>query len=292
MHSRKTLVTHHSPDLDAITSVWLFKRFDSEHFADAHVMFVDQGTTLDNFTIEQNNLDPTEIVHVDTGLGEFDHHQADRGMQMVCATTLVFDYLLKHYKDLVDDQALVHLVAYVNDIDHFQEIHWPETAQFRFNFMIQELIHGMEFTTPRTDESQLYFGMQCLDSAYAALTQYFKALEIIKQSGQPFTVAGQKALAVETSNDEVVKLAQKQGFVVAVRKDPDLGNVRIKVRPDSDIVLDKLAEAIKSVDHIGHWYYHPSGKMLLNGSNKNRSQTASPLTLAQVIEILQQTYGR
>ncbi len=291
MHARKTLVTHHAPDLDAITGVWLFKRFDSEHFADAHVMFVNPGAVLDSFTIEQNNLNPAEVVHVDTGLGEFDHHQTQRGNQMVCATTLIFDYLVKHYKDLVDDQALIHLVSYVNDIDHFQEINWPETSEFRFNFMIQELIHGMELTTPRTDESQLYFGMQCLDSAYAALNQYFKALTIIEQNGQPFTLAGQKALALQTSNDEVLKLAQKQGYALVVRKDPNLGNIRIKARPDSDIVLDQAAQTIKAVDQVGHWYYHPSGKMLLNGSDKHQNQAASPLTLDQVIEILQKTYG-
>lgn len=268
----------------------MFKRFDSEHFADARVYFVNPGATLDDYTISQDELTRENVVHVDTGLGEFDHHQADRGQQMICATSLVFDYLAKHYKDLVHDKALTALVTYVNDIDHFQEIHWPETGEYRFLFTIQELIHGLEFMAPHTDESQLYFGMQCLDSAYASLNQYIRALEIIEQNGQEFMVNGQKAMAITTSNDEVIKIAQKQGYSLVVRKDPDKGNIRIKARPDSRFNLKMLADEIAQIDRVGSWYFHPSGKMLLNGSDKHQNQAASPLTLIQVVELIKQVY--
>jgi len=40
----KTIVTHLSPDLDAIGAIWLLKKFASE-FADAKVEFVPIGKT-------------------------------------------------------------------------------------------------------------------------------------------------------------------------------------------------------------------------------------------------------
>jgi hypothetical protein len=68
----KTVVTHIGPDLDAITSVWLVKTY-FPGWEEAHMAFVPAGTTLRG---EPPDSDP-EIIHVDTGFGDFDHHQTD-----------------------------------------------------------------------------------------------------------------------------------------------------------------------------------------------------------------------
>lgn len=289
--ARRLIVTHHSPDLDAVGAVWVLKRFDSQHYADAKVAFVNPGEQISLDEAEKYGLQLHEVTHVDTGLGEFDHHQSERGHQHVSATSLVYDHVLKVHPELKDDTALQKLVEFVTDIDHFGEVYWPDAGNYRYCFMIQDLIDGMEFTDPHNDDSQLHFGMQCLDNGYAKLVQFVKAEEILETRGTRFEIKAGQALGLETNNDQTIKLAQKQGCMLVIRKDPDEGNIRIKARPDADIELRPLADRIMQIDPQASWYYHPSGKMLINGSRKHRNQKASALSLDQVITIVKELYA-
>jgi hypothetical protein len=287
------IVTHHAPDLDAIGAVWLLKRFDAQHFADAKVAFVNPGATITEAAAEELGFSLDQVTHVDTGLGEFDHHQPELGGEFICASSLVFNnHLCQIHPDLRDDQVLHTIVDFITESDHFQEIYWPEADHLRYSFMLQELIRGHESVDPHNDDSQLHFGMECLDNAYAIIKNQLQARSEIAQKGQPFQISQGECLAIETKNDEAIKIAQKQGSVVVVRKDPKGGHIRIKARPDADLDLQKVYQAILKLDSIGTWYYHPSGKMLLNGSNKHRDQKPSPLTIPEVITILQEVYGQ
>ena len=90
------IVTHHAPDLDAVASVWLLKRFDTHKFKDAPVAFVNPGDTISKDELKKfDNI--SEVVHVDTGLGEFDHHQPDRAKMNICAASLVMEYLTQKW---------------------------------------------------------------------------------------------------------------------------------------------------------------------------------------------------
>lgn len=291
MDTRRLIVTHHAPDLDAIGSVWLLKRFASEIYADAPVTFVNPGETISRTAAEQLGftLDLTTVV--DTGHGQFDHHQPDRAVQRICASSLILDYLKQEYPHLMNDAVLDSLVEYITEIDHFGEVNWPDSAHWRYSFMIHELIRGLEFQNPYDDTALLNFGMQCLDAAYSALKQNLRAYEILAHKSVEFELKEGKAIAVESRNDDTMKMAQKQGFVLVVRKDPKQGHVRVKARPDSSIDLRPLYETIIEKDRVGTWYYHNSGKMLLNGSRKHRNQVASPLTLEQVVHLVKTMYG-
>ncbi len=277
------IVTHHAPDLDAIGAVWVLKRFDTQHFADAQVGFTDQGSEINPSEAERLGFQMHQVIHVDTGKGEFDHHQEERGHLHICATSLVYDHVCKIHPELKEDKALKELVEFVTTIDHFEEIYWPEPTSLRYNFTIHELLHGFESVDPHNDESQMHFGLQCLDCAYASLKETLSAEEEMR-TGQEFTLPQGKCLAIETRNDAVIKHAQKTGFAVVIRKDPKSGEARIKARPDADIDLTALYEVISKMDNIGSWYNHPSGKMLLNGSRKKRNQRPTPLTLDQLVE--------
>lgn len=289
---RKLIVTHHAPDLDAISSVWLLKRFDSQRYALAKVAFVNPGDTISLEEAEKEfNCQLHEITHVDTGLGEFDHHQIERASREICAATLIFDYLKQVRPEIAEDHALVEMIKIIVDVDHFGEIYWPEAKENRFVFTLHELIHGHESIEPHDDDSQLHFGMKALDCAYAEMTNRLKAEEIIESKGIEFEIKEGKCLALETQNDESIKLSQVMGYVLAVRKDSEYGHIRIKVRPDAELNLDKLNQAIKEIDPKATWFYHASGKMLLNGSVKHRNQTASSLSLKGVIHLIQKLYG-
>ncbi|MCA9369277.1 hypothetical protein KC721_03180, partial [Candidatus Woesebacteria bacterium] len=89
MQKRKLLVTHHAPDLDAIGSVWLFKKFHTQKYGDAKIAFVNPGSRIEEYQVEELGVDLRDVTHVDTGLGEFDHHQKERASTDICATSLV-----------------------------------------------------------------------------------------------------------------------------------------------------------------------------------------------------------
>jgi len=284
------IITHHAPDLDAVGAVWMLKRFDAQHYADAQVGFVDPGQQISPSEAERLGFQMHQVTHVDTGLGEFDHHQEERGHQRICATSLVFEHICKIHPEEKNNKALQYISEFAIDIDHFGEINWPEPNSPRYSFMVHELLSGFENVDPHNDDSQLHFGLQCLDCAYASLTEGFEA-EIEMRKGETFETKWGKCLGIETRNDQVLKYAQRQGYALVIRKDPKTGEMRIKARPDTDMDLKKLYEEILKLDQVGYWFYHNSGKMLLNGSRKRRHQKPTPLTLQQVVELVKNIYG-
>ena len=120
----KLLVTHINPDADAITSVWLFRRFHPD-FYDASVVFVLPGRT---YKEEPADSDPN-VVHVDTGLGEFDHHQSN---ERTCAAKKVLDHLQVKFDYLHNNEPLERLVEVVVQGDHFEDCYWPEASADRY----------------------------------------------------------------------------------------------------------------------------------------------------------------
>ncbi len=289
---RRLIVTHKSPDLDAITSCWLLKNFDSQTHGSAQFAFVNAGERLSEAQAEQLGFSLSEVTHVDTGLGRFDHHDTERGQQYTCAAELVFLYLCQIHPELKDDQAVKVIIDFALQIDHFRDVFWPEADNYRYLFMIHDIIQGMDFSINPDDENQVHFGMKMLDYIFGSVQHQLKAEEIIKEKGQVFHVPGGQGIGLETRNDETVRLAQKQGYVLAVRKDPESGQARIKCRPDSPFDLRAIYEQLIKVDQTGTWFYHPSGKMVLNGSSKNPHHTPTPLSLAELIQIIQQELGK
>ncbi len=289
-NSKKLIVTHHVPDLDAIGAAWVLKKFDSQTYADAKFAFVNPGERISKHQVEQMGLTLHDATHVDTGLGKFDHHQPDRAQLNTCAAKLAYEYVCSLHPALKKNQALKELIAFINDVDHFQEIHWPDASNSRYAFMIQELIRGHELYNPQNDESQLYFGLNCLNYGYQSLKQIIDANQIILKEGIQFNLNQGACIAMHTANDETIKQAQKQGFLMAIRKDPNQGHVRIKVRPDANFDLKKLYQEIIKIDSDATWYYHPNGKMLLNSSSKHRNQIATDLSINKIIELVKKNY--
>lgn len=287
----RLIVTHNSPDLDAIGAVWMLKTFDNQHYADAKVSFVDPGQTISDAQIAELGRqisDFEEITHVDTGLGEFDHHQSDRGLQHISATSLTYDHVCQVHPELVNDTALRELVRIITDLDHFGECFWPEPNDSKYAFMLHEILEGLARAGLHNDETQLHFGMTCLKGVYKKLEEIEKAREIMDR-GIEFETKWGTGFAVETNNDTVMKFAQKAGYAVVIRKDPDEGHARIKGSPIKGMDLTPLANLVREKDDVGTWYFHPSKAMLLNGSEKWSNKVSTPLTLDQLLEMAKQT---
>ncbi len=271
----KTVVTHIGPDLDAITSVWLIKTFFSE-WEEAAIIFVPAGTTLEKKPAEN---DP-EVWHVDTGFGKFDHHQSDED---TCAAALVYEELKKTKGE---DEALRRMVDVVNDFDHFREVFYPNPTADYWEFGIVAAIDGWRLLHSDNPIKIVELGMQTLDGIYKVFQNKVWAEKELKEKAIEFDTKWGKGIGIETVNDEVVHLAQKMGYVVAIRKDPKKGYLRIKTLPKEDIDLTNVYEQLKKEEPESTWFLHASRHMLLNGSTKNPDMKPSKKTLQEVIEVL------
>ena len=272
----KTLVTHIFPDLDAITSLWLFDRYDDD-FESANLQFVPAGSTFEGKAVYS---DP-DIVHVDTGLGRFDHHHTDK---RICAAKLIFEHLLTSKKIKSKDvPALKRLTELVVQIDQFEDFFWPEAANDRYDLGINQILDHLKLSGRLNDKELVYQGFSLLDALLAGLKFKVKAEEEIK-AGIEFTSPWGKSLGVETRISAINKLAQKLGFALVVRKEPGTGFVSLKSQPKPELDLTSAYEALKKADPKADWYFHPSKHIILNGSRHNLKVKPSNLSLKEVIK--------
>ena len=161
----RLLITHQNPDEDAIAACWLFMGFGGQPFTSAELYFVPAGETISDETLRAKGVDRDETVHVDTGMGPYDHHQPDNTLHD-SATERVYNYLAFGNSAIKEDKALKRMVAVITDIDHFGNCWWPEAANDRYNFMLEELLRGLRGARSFTDHELVNFGIICLDGIY------------------------------------------------------------------------------------------------------------------------------
>lgn len=299
------IVTHQAPDLDAITSAWLLKRFLPD-WQNAELKFVPAGQRIEGAYAQKGEaveiIDGHETVHVDTGMGRLDHHQLDD--RETCAAQIVFDYVKANSANILTQnvhktEAVGRLVDLIVDNDQFQEIYYPEPMADFYEFSLQGIVDGFKMRHPAEDQKCADFVMDCLDDILHNFENRIWAEEEIKEKGVEFDTKWGKALGVETQNDDVLKLAQKQGYVIVVRKDPKNGKLRIKARPmkrakyqaekgmeEVDVDFTPVYDKLLLLDPHASWFLHVSKRMLLNGSTKNPSMVGSKVTLDEAIEVL------
>jgi len=273
----KTIVTHLSPDLDAIASVWLIKKY-LPNWNDAEVKFVPSGTTLDNQSPDSDK----DVIHVDTGLGKFDHHQTN---DYTSATKLVYKYLIgRDYIEEKEIKPLEKIIEYVNSTDHFAEVFYSDPEADRYDFMIRQLVDGLKVIN-RDEVKLMEIIFLLLESALIVFKNKVNAEEEINQ-GFVFKSYLGRSLALESKNEEAVKLALKKGFTLVIRRHPEVGFTRIKTIPEKKYSLRPIYEKILEVDKKGSWFFHISGHMLLNGSSGNPKLIPTTLSINKIIEIV------
>lgn len=271
----KTIVTHIGPDCDAITSVWLVKMF-FPGWEEAAYAFVPAGTTLGK---QPPDRDP-EILHVDTGFGKFDHHQTDAD---ICASTIIYEEIKKQRGP---DPALERLTQLVNDIDHFREVYYPNPTADFWDFGLVAQIDGWRLLYADNPIKIVDLGMNALDGIYKSMQNKIWAEKELKEKGVEFKTKWGAGMGVETPNDDVVRLAQKMGYMVAVRKDPKKGYLRIKSFPKKEIDLEPVYTILKEQEPEATWFLHASHHMVLNGSSKNPDMRPTKKSLKEIIAVI------
>lgn len=286
-----TIVTHHSPDLDAITSTWLLIRF-LPNWQQVQVKFVPAGKTLDGQIPESDQ----KVLHVDTGFGMLDHHQSDED---TCAAKKVYEYIKKELNNekrdsrfrgndssVWEDEALERICDVVNFYDHFREAKLPDATADYHMMDGANVIDGLKSIYQDDDHKIVEIGMIMLDAIYKLFKERVWAEEIIDHEAVHFETPCGKGIGFETINDAVLKVSQKMGYVVAVRKDSKKGYVRIKGAPETAVDFTKAYEVLKEKDPEATWFLHSSKKILLNGTTKNPDMKPTKLSLSDIIEVL------
>ncbi len=298
----KIVVTHASPDWDAISSVWLIKRF-LPNWENAKIVFVPAGERVKGSKADKTQevietIGNDEVIHVDTGMGPLDHHQTHD--MNVCGASRTWDFVKEQQREtgekwLTKSDAISRMVSIIVGIDHFQEVYWEEPAADYHEFSLLGLLEGLKYLKPGEDEFFALFGMECLDAMMSNFENRAWAEKEITEKGVEFQTKYGKGIGIETMNDTVLKLAQKLGYVIVVRKDPRSGFVRIKTlpihagskeekSPDFTLAYEKFSK----MDPEATWYLHVSKKMLLNGTTKNPTMIPTKLSLQQIIDVVKE----
>ena len=274
----KTIVSHFSPDIDSICATWMIKRF-FPGWSNSEISFVAAGSTLDNNPVDSDQ----DVIHVDTGMGRFDHHQTN---DFTSASQLVFSYLQKNgYLKKIYIKPLERMVKQITDFDHFGEAFFHEPASDHYEFMIHKIIEGGLKSVLREDIKIFETIIPILDAILNIFVKKNNA-EIELKNGFVFRSKWGKSIVLETRNEETTKLALKSGYSFVAKKDPDKGNIRIKTLPDKKLDLKPLYIKVIKNDKKATWFLHSSGNMLLNSSSKNPNFIPSSLSLKRLIEII------
>ena len=301
----RRIVIHFNPDLDAITGVWLLKRWLPE-WENAEVEFVPAGKTYEGMEVDSN----PEVLHVDTGLGKFDHHQTG---DYTCAAKLTLEYIRElsnggrigdireirgeHHKEKIvwNGEALERLVEVVNQVDHFQEVYYKDSEADYLVLGAEYVLDGWKLLYREQDGLIVERGLELLDGIYISIVSKVLAEKILEEKGEEFETRWGKGIAVETKNSAVMDIAQKRGYAITVRKHPVTGHARVKSPPVNKmkdekgkmrVDLTSVYEALRRADSEADWFLHSSKTMLLNGSSKNPKMRATNLSLEEVVDIV------
>lgn len=350
------IITHSSPDLDAITSVWIIKRY-LQGWEEAEVKFVPAGerfgkgrsslshaendarhakstpqpvsrslseirskslledqkdnsrSDFSSFSGEQTapanvieKIGEDEVIHVDTGLGPLDHHQTPDTNVSAASLTLNLVKRTSNNQQLTINkekvQALDRMIRVVVDVDHFKEVFWKDSTSDYHEFSLVGILDGLKIQKPDQDGYYVDFVVQCLDAVLHEFENRIWAEREIAEKGKKFKTRFGRGIGFETINDTVIKLSQKMGYVIVIRKDPRKGYVRVKAMPsriengklkieNGDIDLTLVYEKLKKIDPDATWFLHIGKKMLLNGSVKNPKMRPTKLSLDSIIKVLE-----
>lgn len=277
------IITHINPDLDAVASCWLIKKF-LPGWEEAEIDFVE--ATASGEKIKGVDENPN-VLYVDVGRGKLDHHQTS---EYLSATRLCWDFILKNrrgypLKDL-EKKALEKLVEVVTEIDNASDLNWGEVVENRYYFYLHTLIDGLR-GIGKNDYEVIEFGFQALDSVLLSLKNKIKSEEELK-NGEEFETKWGKGIALESGNKQVLWQGEARGFVMVVKKNPKSGAVQIYSRPDSGVDLTEVYQKVKNLDPEADWFLHSSKRLLLNESSVNPNMHPTKLNLQEIINILKE----
>lgn len=300
----KVIVTHFSPDWDAIGSVWVIKKF-LPGWQEAKVEFVQPGDKSSRVRSHPEfetdvivNIDEDEIIHVDTGNGPLDHHiDPDT---TVSGAWKSWEYVKAHIQSAGDhfsenhEEAISRMMKVIVRYDHFQDIFMSDPDDDYYDLSLNGLLDGLKLEKQGQDDYFVDFGIQCLDAIFHKMENKVWMEKELAEKGVEFETRYGKGIGLETMNHVVLKQGQRMGYVIVVRKDPRNGYLAVASQPEKDVKkkidLTLVYEQLRKMDPDATWYFHASKQILLNGSTRSEKMKTTKLKLDDIIKVIKQTY--
>lgn len=265
----KLIVTHKSPDFDAIFSVWLIKKYLPE-FKHSCVEFVSPGTTYNNKPADIDN----NILHVDTGNGKYDHHQLST---KTCASYLIYIHKIKPYiKSQLHQNAIERFIDIILEIDHFHESEFVDAYADYHLLYAPSILKGYKYTES-DNIKRLEYGFSIIESVLIMMIHKIQAEKEILL-GYEYNSLWGKTIAIESNISLVTEIALKQGYNLVIQMCPNRKYTSIKLHPKNKKSLKKLYKYISKKEKKTKWFFHANGKILINGSQAYPKTTSLKLS--------------
>lgn len=284
------IVSHVSPDFDAIASLWLLQRFGP--FADADIKLVNTGSP-DAAVLEDASAVVDTGRVLDPSRWRFDHHQfAGAAANATCAAMQVWQYLLLDNQDLFYLQPLI-LLIYAGDTGK------PEAAESR-----RTGIHALlsaEKASGSGDLGVIAYGYDILDNLAAHLRRAHEAREALAQH-TAYRSADGLLIALEQSSRASVSAAYDAGarLVLWHRTFEATETVELwRGGEGPDVDCGRLVKAVLWAsagtpvwEEVSTWYRHSAGFYAGRGSDKAPDLTPLNVPVASIAAALDAAWER
>lgn len=291
---KQIIVSHVSPDWDAICSLWLLQRFGP--FADAEITLVNTGAP-------DAELLANAAAVVDTGRvfdprhWRFDHHQLSGAeANETCAAMQVYHRLI-FYRNEIDLGYLDPLIALIYAGDTGK----ATAAQSR-QVGIHALLSAKKAGGESNDDMLLLWGYWILDDLAAHLKRAYDARESLAQF-TVYTSADGLLVALDQSSRAAVNAAHDAGARLVLWHRSFAATETIELwrggdGPDVDcriVVLTAIGDPTlpqDELDEMSSWYLHEAGFYAGRGSDKAPDPTPLQVRVAILAAYLDAAWSR
>lgn len=289
------IITHTSPDFDAIASVWLLKRFGG--FDAVPVQFVNTGNP-DPALLEQ------AAAVVDTGRiydvtrWRFDHHQLPgKEANSTCAAWMVWDWL--HARAAIPSEAFDTLVAIEPLI---QLVFQGDTGRREADYSRRLGIHALLSNQKRQgadDHTLLAYGCHLLDNLAQSLTSQAEAQRSL-QAHTVYESADGLVVALLNAPLGATHAAHEKGARLVVFHD-ETTKARGVMRggEGQDVHVGALIQRIAYLaddtplaHELHKWYCHQAGFFAGRGTAKAPVDDALEVPIVEIARIVDGAWER
>lgn len=285
------LITHTSPDWDAIGFLWLMRRYDPR-CADMPILFVNTGSPDRALLDSAYAVGDTGRIY-DPSTLRFDHHQLP-GIESVrtCATLQTFDHFLETGIAEGAIYALIKLI-YAGDCG------FPAADQSRVTG-----IHALLKAQKRKcldDHALAAWGFEILDDLADQLLGYEQAAREIDQY-VVYCSKDAKVVALKGAPHDAVDVAFDIGaHLVLFQSETDSGSYSrgvVRAR-ESSVHTGELIDAAQqasdqpTVRHeLSTWYRHESGFFSGRGTSRAPIYTPMKVSIKTIARLVDRVYER
>ena len=280
----KKIVTHISPHLDEILSIWLIKKFDPA-WGEFEVKFKATNPAGGEVPLDEVDKDP-EIIYLGLGRGKYDEHALEKDEASVLSTAVLVWNNIKSRGLAPQDPMLVGAVDKIIGFvlkDDTGEL--KGMKDYLVDYTITALWDGFSKVHRGDSDKKLEYGLPLIDYMVAYLKGIVNAEEVISQ-GITFDTTWGPGVAVESEFKETQVVAYRRGFNILISINPKLGYRLILGNPASTVDLTTAYQKLQETDSAADWYLHQSKRMLISGSHSAPNVKVSRLSMDQLINLV------